>query len=108
MVAAAQRAAVPVATPRPAPALAEVDVDQAILWDVAAPSDAGFYGWVAGEAADAANHHPDVTITYPEVSVSITTHDAGGLTDLDVDMARAISSIARDLDVAVLPDGGAR
>lgn len=61
-----------------------------------------------GEAADAANHHPDVTITYPEVSVSITTHDAGGLTDLDVDMARAISSIARDLDVAVLPDGGAR
>ena len=51
MVAAAQRAAVPVATPRPAPALAEVDVDQAILWDVAAPSDAGFYGWVAGEAA---------------------------------------------------------
>ena len=36
-----------------------------------------------GTAADAANHHPDVTLTYPEVSVSITTHDAGGLTDLD-------------------------
>lgn len=51
MVEAGQRAAVPVATPRPAPALAEVDVDEAILWDVAAPSDAGFYGWVAGEAA---------------------------------------------------------
>ena len=59
-----------------------------------------------GEAADAANHHPDLTITYPSVAVSITTHDAGGLTDLDVDLARTISAIARDLDVAVVPDRG--
>ncbi len=50
MIAAAQRAAVPTAT-RAAPALADVDVDEAILWDVSAPGDAGFYGWVAGEAA---------------------------------------------------------
>ncbi|CAN7287898.1 siderophore-interacting protein [Phenylobacterium sp. LjRoot164] len=50
MIAAAQRAAVPTAT-RAAPALADIDVDEAILWDVSAPGDAGFYGWVAGEAA---------------------------------------------------------
>ena len=56
-----------------------------------------------GDAADAANHHPDVTLTYPRVAVAITTHDADGLTDLDIDLARTISHIARDLGVAVEP-----
>ena len=53
MIAAAERASLPTAQPAraPAPALAEVDVDEAILWDRAAPEDNGFYGWVAGEAA---------------------------------------------------------
>lgn len=51
MVAAAERAALPAATAKAAPALAEVDVDQASLWDRAAPQDTRFYGWVAGEAA---------------------------------------------------------
>lgn len=59
-----------------------------------------------GAAADQANHHPDLTVTYPAVQVRITTHDAGGLTDLDIDLARAISAIARDLGVPVSPDDG--
>lgn len=51
MLGAAQRAALPTAASKAAPVLAEVNVDEAILWDVSAPGDAGFYGWVAGEAA---------------------------------------------------------
>ena len=51
MLGAAQRAALPTTASKAAPILAEVNVDEAILWDVSAPDDAGFYGWVAGEAA---------------------------------------------------------
>lgn len=47
------------------------------------------------EAAEAANHHPDVTLTYPYVDLKLISHDAGALTQRDVDLARAISSIAR-------------
>lgn len=54
-------------------------------------------------AAEAVDHHPDVTLTYPRVLVGLTTHDAGGLTDRDVDLARTISAIARDLDVTAEP-----
>lgn len=49
-----------------------------------------------GEAADEANHHPDLEITYPSVTVTLTTHDAGGLTQLDLDLARTIDRIAAD------------
>ena len=54
-------------------------------------------------AANAANHHPDLTITYPRVHVLLTTHDADGLTTLDVDLARTISAIAVDLGITAEP-----
>jgi 4a-hydroxytetrahydrobiopterin dehydratase len=44
--------------------------------------------------AEAANHHPDVSIAYNRVTISLTTHDAGGLTLLDVDLAKDIEAIA--------------
>ena len=53
-----------------------------------------------GVLADAANHHPDVDLRYPSVTVTLTTHDAGGLTELDVRLAREISRAARDLGVS--------
>ena len=53
-----------------------------------------------GPMADEANHHPDLTITYPKVHVLLTTHDTGGLTTKDVDLARQISALAADLDIA--------
>ena len=49
--------------------------------------------------AERANHHPDVDLRYFSVTVRLTTHDAGGLTEKDVDLAREISAAARDLDV---------
>lgn len=46
------------------------------------------------EPAEAAGHHPDLSISYNKVIVSLSTHDAGGLTMKDFDMAKVISSIA--------------
>jgi 4a-hydroxytetrahydrobiopterin dehydratase len=41
-------------------------------------------------AAEAAGHHPDIDIRYNTVTLALTTHDAGGLTSKDFDLARAI------------------
>lgn len=57
------------------------------------------------EAAEAANHHPDVTLTYGSVHVYLTSHDVGGKTQRDVDLAREISRIAADLEIAADPGG---
>jgi 4a-hydroxytetrahydrobiopterin dehydratase len=58
------------------------------------------------EAANAADHHPDLTLTYPAVDVDLTTHDAGGLTMKDVEMARTISRIA--VEHGLRPEPGGR
>jgi 4a-hydroxytetrahydrobiopterin dehydratase len=46
-----------------------------------------------GGLAEAANHHPDIDIRWNTVTLRLTTHDAGGLTTKDVDLARAIDAI---------------
>jgi 4a-hydroxytetrahydrobiopterin dehydratase len=43
-----------------------------------------------GGLAEAAGHHPDIDIRYNTVTLALTTHDAGGLTARDFDLARAI------------------
>lgn len=49
------------------------------------------------DLAEAADHHPDLAISYPDrVRVVLTTHAAGGVTTADVDLARQITSAARD------------
>jgi 4a-hydroxytetrahydrobiopterin dehydratase len=58
-----------------------------------------------GSLADAANHHPDVDLRYPGVTVRLTTHEVHGLSDRDVELARAISAAARELDVPADPTG---
>jgi 4a-hydroxytetrahydrobiopterin dehydratase len=42
------------------------------------------------ELAEAANHHPDITINYNRVLIVLSTHDAGGLTQNDLDLAAKI------------------
>jgi 4a-hydroxytetrahydrobiopterin dehydratase len=56
-----------------------------------------------GELADAANHHPDVDLRYPSVVVRLVTHDVGGLSSRDLELARQISAAARDLGVTADP-----
>jgi 4a-hydroxytetrahydrobiopterin dehydratase len=46
------------------------------------------------EAATAANHHPDIEIHFNRVAVSLTTHDEGGVTQRDVDLATAIERVS--------------
>ncbi|MDX2098041.1 MAG: 4a-hydroxytetrahydrobiopterin dehydratase [Leptolyngbyaceae cyanobacterium bins.59] len=45
------------------------------------------------QPAEAAGHHPDITISYNRVWITLTTHDAGGLTQKDFDLAQIISKI---------------
>lgn len=40
-----------------------------------------------GEMAEAAAHHPDIDIRYNRVKLSLSTHDAGGLTSKDFELA---------------------
>lgn len=54
-------------------------------------------------AAEELGHHPDLTIAYNRVGVSVTTHDAGGLTDLDFDLAIAIRAASGDVPTAPRP-----
>ncbi|MDJ0800380.1 MAG: 4a-hydroxytetrahydrobiopterin dehydratase [Calothrix sp. MO_167.B12] len=46
------------------------------------------------EPAESAGHHPDIQISYNTVTIELTTHDAGGLTQKDFDLAKVISAIA--------------
>ena len=53
------------------------------------------------ERAELAGHHPDVDLRYPFVHISLTTHDAGGLTSRDVDLARQITELAESDDIPI-------
>ena len=43
--------------------------------------------------AEAAGHHPDLHISYNKVTIQLTTHDAGGLTQKDFSMAKTLSAL---------------
>ncbi len=44
--------------------------------------------------ADAMNHHPDIDIRYTRITCVLSTHDAGGITQLDVALAAKIEKAA--------------
>ncbi|MBW4642335.1 MAG: 4a-hydroxytetrahydrobiopterin dehydratase [Goleter apudmare HA4340-LM2] len=46
------------------------------------------------EPAESAAHHPDIEISYNKVKIKLTTHDAGGLTQKDFDLAGVIAQIS--------------
>jgi 4a-hydroxytetrahydrobiopterin dehydratase len=47
-----------------------------------------------GYFAEAADHHPDLTVTWGRVVVSLSTHSAGGITDKDFALARQFDDVA--------------
>lgn len=51
-----------------------------------------FVGRVA-ELAEAANHHPDMLVSWRKVSVRFSTHSAGGLTKLDFKLAKQLNGL---------------
>jgi len=46
--------------------------------------------------AEAANHHPDITINYNKVTLALTSHDSGGITERDLALAGRINSSGGD------------
>ncbi len=45
------------------------------------------------KVAEAANHHPDIDIRYTKIVFTLSTHDAGGITQKDLDLAREIERL---------------
>ena len=45
------------------------------------------------EIAEEAQHHPDIDIRYTKVTLVLTTHDVGGVTELDVELAQRIDNL---------------
>ncbi len=57
------------------------------------------FGWMTRVAlvAERMNHHPEWTNVYRTVEVTLTTHDAGGLTRRDVELAQRMDQMAAGL-----------
>ncbi len=55
--------------------------------------DAMFFVNTVAGLAEKAGHHPDITINYNRVTLSLSTHDAGGLTRKDFDLAMRIEAV---------------
>lgn len=71
---------------------------QAIERTITAPSFVAAISIVDDVAlqAEQANHHPDIDIRWRKVRFGLSTHDAGGVTTLDLDLAARIDRIASD------------
>ena len=46
-----------------------------------------------GELAEAADHHPDITFGWGYAEIALTTHDRGGVTDVDAALASEINKL---------------
>jgi 4a-hydroxytetrahydrobiopterin dehydratase len=55
--------------------------------------DALRYVNAVGYLAEKANHHPDITISWNKVTLSLVSHSAGGLTDRDFALARSVNAL---------------
>ena len=53
----------------------------------------GFINRIA-EAAERAGHHPDITLNYNLVGLSLSTHSEGGVTEKDFQLAKEIDELA--------------
>jgi 4a-hydroxytetrahydrobiopterin dehydratase len=69
--------------------------DEMLSKTFAHASFAAAIGFVAavGVLAEKAFHHPDIDIRYSKVTIGLTTHDAGGLTSNDTDLADQIDHL---------------
>lgn len=55
------------------------------------------------QEAESAGHHPDVTLRYGYVALSLVSHDVGQVTTRDVDLARRLARVAVELGVEQAP-----
>jgi 4a-hydroxytetrahydrobiopterin dehydratase len=57
-------------------------------------ADSLAYVNAVGALAEEMNHHPDIDIRWNAVTLRLTTHSEGGLTQLDLDLARRIDALS--------------
>ena len=70
--------------------------DAALIWrEWSFPTylDGVHFAERVAQQAEAVKHHPDLLITYKKVRVSYTTHDAGGVTGLDLEEAASLDEL---------------
>jgi 4a-hydroxytetrahydrobiopterin dehydratase len=53
------------------------------------------FACAVGQLAEQADHHPDILIKFRKVTLTLSTHSAGGLTEKDFALAREIDRVAR-------------
>lgn len=95
-------------TPAEFDALSGVEDWRYVLGGIVAEFACGSFGAAAAlalgiaDAAERMQHHPDIDLRYPDrVRVGLTTHAVGGLTELDVALAREISTLAAGIGASV-------
>jgi 4a-hydroxytetrahydrobiopterin dehydratase len=54
------------------------------------------FAQLVGEIAEAQNHHPTMVLRYNELEIRLSTHEAGGVTDRDLEMAQLIEAERND------------
>ena len=59
------------------------------------------------EVAEELGHHPEWRVAYRDVDLSSTTHDAGGLTRLDIELAERVDELARSSGAVARRERGA-
>jgi 4a-hydroxytetrahydrobiopterin dehydratase len=71
---------------------------EALRRDLRFPSFAAAIRFIVrvADLAEAADHHPELSNVFVSVGVRLTTHDAGGITDRDVALARAIDGVVAE------------
>jgi len=90
---------------------AESIIDEKLGWDIAADyiqatfSTGDFLTGVKfinaiAESAESANHHPDISLHYGAVVVELSSHDVGGITIRDINLAREINEHATALGLS--------
>ncbi|WP_407539043.1 4a-hydroxytetrahydrobiopterin dehydratase [Deinococcus radiomollis] len=62
-------------------------------WNFPTYLDGVHFAERVAQQAEAVKHHPDLLITYKKVRVSYTTHDAGGVTGLDLEEAASLDEL---------------
>jgi 4a-hydroxytetrahydrobiopterin dehydratase len=74
----------------------EVEGRDAITRSLRFPDFGAAFGFMAHVAvvAERMNHHPEWFNVYGRVDITLSTHDVGGLTRLDVELAHAVDRIA--------------
>ncbi len=62
-------------------------------WNIADFRAALLYTGAVAYLAEAANHHPDILIQWNKVTLTLSTHSAGGLTGADIALAQRINAL---------------